>query len=505
MIRAMQVRALPGLVVKRWAVCVSLFLLALTPLAAQTMTIVFSGVPSNVTAQCLNQIPSITLGFTGIIPFGLTAALVGTNSTGSIISFNKNDFGGGDLGKMDFSSCTGESWSEQMVEGVPCEVSVGDQVGDIPGNAGISQGFSSRLAANPIVIMPVVNTSVGGNLNTIVGFINAQLLSVTGSQANYTITLKLLSGLMSGVTATSSCGGPTNVVFSEQQSGPSNNCSFGIVRLWSYTDFCNHTATATQLVVVADTTPPSATCPRGCHVQYRPWQMCTFTYTNGSVNFNASTLSVTDNCGGNVFLTNNAPVPPVFPKGTNFVVWTAIDTCGNSASCTEKVIVVDNQAPVITCPGNILTSANNPDGAAVTFAPSATDNCDGSVPVICNPASGSVFEIGATLVSCTATDSSGNVASCSFNVTVAMDPASFRILCIATQGNDVLLKWIMPLGFTGIVQATGGDGSGGYSDSFSDVSAPIYVPGSGPLTTNYLDAGVATNFPGRYYRVRLLP
>ena len=276
------------------------------------------------------------------------------------------------------------------------------------------------------------------------------------------------------------------------------------MRIWSYTDFCNHTAIATQLVVVADTTPPSATCPPDLTFNTDPG-VCTFTYTNGTVNFNASTLSVTDNCGGNVFLTNNAPSPLVFPKGTNFVVWTAMDTCGNSTGCTERVIVVDNQAPLMTCPGNILTNVSNPDGAVVTFAPSATDNCDGSVAVVCAPASGSVFGIGTTLVSCTATDSSGNVGSCSFNVTVAMDPASFRILCIAAQGNDVLLKWIMPLGFTGIVQATAGDGSGGYSNSFGDVSAPIYVPGSGPLTTNYLDAGVATNFPARYYRVRLLP
>src|SRR5580704_1986140 len=167
----------------------------------------------------------------------------------------------------------------------------------------------------------------------------------------------------------------------------------------------------------------------------------------------------------------------------------------------EQVLVVDNQVPIITCSGNILTNANNPDGGVVTFTPSAADNCDGNVPVICTPASGSVFGIGTTLVSCTATDSSGNVASCTFNVTVAMDPASFRILCIAAQGNDVLLKWIMPLGFTGIVQATGGDGSGGYSNSFGDVSAPIYVPGSGIITTNYLDAGAATNSPARYYRM----
>jgi HYR domain len=498
----MRARGLPGFVVKRWVACIPIFLLALAPLAAQT--IVFSGVASNVTVQCLSKIPSTAFGFTGVIPFALFGAESDTNlAAGNVISITRQSAPTGNPGKLDESSCEGGSWNEQMVDGVPCQVSVGDLVADIPGYTGIAQAFQGRLAANPIVIMPVVSTSGGSHIETVVGFVNAQILSVTGSGI-YTITIKLLSGLMSGVTATSPCGGTSNVVYSEYQSGPSNNCSFAIVRYWTVTDACHHTAIATQLVVVADTTPPSATCPPDVMFNTDPG-VCTFTYTNGTVNFNASTLSVTDNCGGNVFLTNNAPSSLVFPKGTNFVVWTAIDTCGNSASCTEKVIVVDNQAPIMICPGNILTSANNPDGAVVTFAPSATDNCGGSVPVICAHASGSVFGIGTTLVSCTATDSSGNVASCSFNVTVAMDPASFRILCIAVQDDDILLTWLMPLGFTGIVQATSGDGSGGYSNSFSDVSAPIYVPGSGIITTNYLDTGVVTNFPARYYRVRLVP
>ena len=214
--RAMQVRRLRGFVVKRWAACLSFFLLTLTSLSAQT--IVFSGVPSNVTVQCLSKIPSTTLGFTGIIPFGVTTTLLGANSTGSLITISKQDIGSGDLGKLDFISCGGGSWTEQMIDGVPCQVSVGDQVSDIPGVSGISQGFSSRLAVNPIVIIPVLGLSNGGASGAIVGFVNAKILAVTGN-ANFTITLELLSGLMSGVTATSFCGGPTNVVYSEEQSG----------------------------------------------------------------------------------------------------------------------------------------------------------------------------------------------------------------------------------------------------------------------------------------------
>jgi hypothetical protein len=294
------------------------------------------------------------------------------------------------------------------------------------------------------------------------------------------------------------------VVFSQFTSGPSNNCSFGIVRYWAVTDACHHTAIATQVVVVADTTPPAFTCPPDVTTNTDPG-VCTFTYNSGTVVFEAATITASDNCGGNVFVANNAPVPPVFPKGTNFVIWTATDMCGNSTTCMEKVVVLDSQAPRISCPSDIVTNANNPDGAIVTFVPSATDNCDGNVPVICTPASGSTFGIGTTLVSCVAIDSSSNQASCSFQVTVAMDPNSFQILSVTPQGNDILLTWVMPQGVTGIVQSTAGDGSGGYSNGFGDVSAPIFVTGTGSITTNYLDAGVATNFPARYYRVRLVP
>jgi hypothetical protein len=43
----------------------------------------------------------------------------------------------------------------------------------------------------------------------------------------------------------------------------------------------------------------------------------------------------------------------------------------------------------------------------------------GNVVVVCNPPSGSVFPVGTTTVTCTATDAAGNSASCSFNVTVS--------------------------------------------------------------------------------------
>jgi len=56
--------------------------------------------------------------------------------------------------------------------------------------------------------------------------------------------------------------------------------------------------------------------------------------------------------------------------------------------------------------------------AVVTYVvPTASDNCSGAT-VVCSPPSGSTFQEGTTNVNCTATDASGNTASCSFAVTV---------------------------------------------------------------------------------------
>ena len=63
----------------------------------------------------------------------------------------------------------------------------------------------------------------------------------------------------------------------------------------------------------------------------------------------------------------------------------------------------------------------------------------------------------------------------------------------------------MPHGCTGIVQTTSGDVDGSYINAFSDIGAPIFVPGNSYFTTNYFDLGATTNSPSRFYRIRLVP
>jgi hypothetical protein len=80
--------------------------------------------------------------------------------------------------------------------------------------------------------------------------------------------------------------------------------------------------------------------------------------------------------------------------------------------------------------------------------------------------------------------------------------SAFRITSIASTGNDVLVTWTMGSGKTNALQATTGDADGGYSNNFNDLFVVTNTVGT---TTNYLDAGAATNFPSRYYRIRLVP
>lgn len=78
----------------------------------------------------------------------------------------------------------------------------------------------------------------------------------------------------------------------------------------------------------------------------------------------------------------------------------------------------DTQNPVIVCPRDIsLPTDPGSCTALVTFTPRATDNCP-DVAVACDPPSGTSFPIGTTTVTCTATDTSENVAECAFTVTV---------------------------------------------------------------------------------------
>ena len=98
---------------------------------------------------------------------------------------------------------------------------------------------------------------------------------------------------------------------------------------------------------------------------------------------------------------------------------TATDASGNSSTTTFGISVQLNAAPVLVVPGNMTVEGNMTGGARVTFAASATDDEDNPDPTpSCSRASGSLFAVGTTTVTCEVTDSAGTTVSGKFNVKV---------------------------------------------------------------------------------------
>lgn len=78
----------------------------------------------------------------------------------------------------------------------------------------------------------------------------------------------------------------------------------------------------------------------------------------------------------------------------------------------------DTTPPTLMLPPGLVADATGPAGAVITYDVAATDDFDPDPTVTCGPASGSVFSIGDTLVSCLAADASGNTQAGDFEVHV---------------------------------------------------------------------------------------
>src|SRR5690606_35568601 len=123
---------------------------------------------------------------------------------------------------------------------------------------------------------------------------------------------------------------------------------------------------------------------------------------------NLGTPATSDNCG--VASVVNDYAGNTFPVGTTAVTWTVTDVNGNTATCTQNVIVTDNIAPVITCADDVIVNVDaNQCYATVNLGtPATSDNC--GVASVVNDYAGNTFPVGTTAVTWTVTDVNGNTA-----------------------------------------------------------------------------------------------
>ncbi|MBL7758144.1 MAG: HYR domain-containing protein, partial [Chitinophagaceae bacterium] len=208
-----------------------------------------------------------------------------------------------------------------------------------------------------------------------------------------------------------------------------------------------------------------------------------------------SSVTAADNCSG-VAVTHVADVITNQTCASRYTIertYRATDAAGNAVTCTQIITVNDQTAPVISCPANITTAT--PVGscnAVVSFAVTATDNCSGPVTITTMPASGSVFPMGTTTVTATATDACGNSSVCTFTVTVT----DGQLPVIAAQpANQVICA----------------EGDAAFSVTASNVlsyqwqiqQGGNWVNINGANNSTYTIANVTPSMSGRVYRVML--
>src|SRR2546425_4796543 len=251
-----------------------------------------------------------------------------------------------------------------------------------------------------------------------------------------------------------------------------------------------------------DTTPPVVSVPANATVEATGPAGATFTYT-------ASGLDAVDG----VRLVTCAPASgATFPLNATTITCTASDTQGNTGSASLTVTVTDTKPPVVAVPANSRIEATALEGAVFTYNATSIDLVDGARAVTCTPASGSMFPLGQTPVTCTASDTRSNSGTASFTVTVADTtpptvtvPASVSIEATGRTGaphtftasaTDTLDGVVgvtclpasgstFPLGATTVTCAStdahGNTGSASFSVIVVDTTAPAGTPPA-PLT-----------------------
>jgi hypothetical protein len=179
---------------------------------------------------------------------------------------------------------------------------------------------------------------------------------------------------------------------------------------WTVTDVSGLSSTADQLVTITDTTLPIFNVVDGQEFSFEAT-------TPEGADVDLSSLVTASDKGESlpVTCTVNDTDPPVtlpatLPAGEYDVTCSTSDGFTIAIFVTIIVNVQDLVAPELTLPVSPVTADADPDTgtAIVNFTVSATDAVDLDVDILCDIPSGSIFNVGTTTVTCTATDDGPN-------------------------------------------------------------------------------------------------
>jgi len=210
---------------------------------------------------------------------------------------------------------------------------------------------------------------------------------------------------------------------------------------WTATDTSGNSASDTQLVTVVDTTAPNIT----------QLEDITVDATSATSNQIELVLPTVDDAISDVTITNDAP--DVYPFGETIITWSAEDESGNLSYTNQKIIVVDNSPPELEVSGDIIIDGTSLENIIEIDLPQISDIID-TQPIITNDAP-EFFPLGETIVTWTATDTSGNSISSTQLVSVQIcgNAPSYYNMIMGTANDDFLTGTSLP----DLIFAEGGD------------------------------------------------
>lgn len=300
------------------------------------------------------------------------------------------------------------------------------------------------------------------------GQVELTVTDASGNVSTCTATVNLVentppTAVCQNITVQLDPSGNASIVAADVDGGSTDNCGIANLSVDPSTFDCSNIGENTVTLTVFDANGNSSSCSAIVTVveSVPPVAVCQDITVqldaSGTIVIDATDIDngSSDNCA----IANYSVTPNAFDctdLGTSMVTLTVTDANGNSSSCTANVTVEDNVPPTALCQD--ITVQLDASGN-VTVLASQVDNGSSDV---CGIASLSLdvtyFDcstIGQNVVILTVEDNSGNISTCSANVTVED----------ATDPNAVCQNLTVYLDANGAASVNAADVDGGSTDN----------------------------------------
>ena len=193
---------------------------------------------------------------------------------------------------------------------------------------------------------------------------------------------------------------------------------------WVSIDSNGNTTTFEQTITIVDTIPPSIFVPADIVAEA----------VDPVLNFIELGDATTYDHVGIESVTNDKP--DSFSFGDTTVTWTAVDTSGNISTGTQLVTIVDTTIPEIVAPSDVTVEATGISNTVVEIGEATIYDIIQVYTITSD--SPDTFPLGETVITWTATDSSGNSATATQTVTVVDTTAP------GITAAQIALRWKQP-------------------------------------------------------------